>query len=80
MTLVALQKLYPPLSDIIGTARLQALEAYPVPLQCSTDFLWQRNPYVVDCDAGSPALVNPGVDYLVAYWMARYQGLISARD
>lgn len=80
VTLVALQKLWPPLSDIIGTAHLQALEAYPVPLQCSTDFLWQRNPYVIDCGAESPALVNPGVDYLAAYWMARYQGLIGPRD
>ncbi len=78
--LVALQTAIPELADIIGTARLQALEAYPVPYQCSTDFLWQRNPFVVECDPEDPALVNPGVDYLAAYWMARYQGLIGQRD
>ncbi len=80
VTLVALEQAIPALSDIIGTAHLQAESAYPVPEQCSTDFLWQRNPFVLQCDPEPSSKTNPGVDYLIAYWMARYQGLISARD
>lgn len=34
------------------------------------DFLWQRHPWALR-DGGDPALVYPGVDYLVAYWAGR---------
>jgi hypothetical protein len=34
------------------------------------DFLWQRAPWAL-YDPGDPTQTEPGVDYLVAYWMAR---------
>lgn len=51
------------------------------------DFLWQRDPFdtglqedprfefpnsLLTVDSGRPAFEGPGVDYLLAYWMARY--------
>ncbi len=76
--LTDLQADYPWLADIMGTAHYQALDAYPVPQQCTTDFLWQRNPWNIDpCGSDNPAHVNPGADYLVAYWMASAYGFIT---
>jgi hypothetical protein len=43
------------------------------------DFLWQRHPWGL-YDAGDPNQTEPGVDYLVAYWLARRHGLIAADD
>ncbi len=52
---------------------VQAEDAFPVQLQCPSDFLWQRNPFVITaCGSNNPKHVNPGVDYLVAYWLASY--------
>ena len=68
------------LEDLTGNIDPQAQEAYPVPFQCSTDFLWQRNPFRFECGAGNLAHVDPGVDYLAAYWMARYHGFLEAGE
>jgi hypothetical protein len=66
------------LRDLIGRVDYQATEAFPVDLQCSTDFLFQRNPFHVhECGADDPAVVNPGVDYLISYWLASYHKFIS---
>jgi len=40
-----------------------------------SEFLWQRNPWVM-FEAGAPRTVEPGVDYLAAYWLARRHGLL----
>jgi hypothetical protein len=51
------------------------MSTVPLPIreQCSTDFLWQRNPYELEtCGAPLPQHVQPGVDYLLAYWIATY--------
>lgn len=38
------------------------------------DFLWQRHPWgLVD---GDPTQTEPGVDYLVAYWMGRFHAFL----
>lgn len=72
-----LQDQYPFLEEVFGRVHYQALEAYPVFYQCSTDFLWQRNPWAIDCgDTENLAVVNPGVDYLAAYWLAAAYGYI----
>lgn len=34
------------------------------------DFMWQRHPWGL-YDPGDPRLVQPGVDYLAAYWLGR---------
>lgn len=73
-----LQQQYPWLEELMGTANPQAKEAYRVPYQCATDFLWQRNPFAISCnDVEMPRFVNPGVDYLVAYWMASYHKFLT---
>jgi hypothetical protein len=38
------------------------------------DFIWQRQPWSL-FDWGDERQLYPGVDYLVAYWMARRHGL-----
>jgi hypothetical protein len=64
--------------EIIGDVDYQAMEAFPIDQQCSTDFLFQRNPFQIEeCGSDSPALVNAGVDYLIAYWLASYHRFIS---
>jgi len=63
----------PILGELLGNVNIQALHAFPVQLQCSTDFLWQRNPFQIqECGSDNPRKVNPGVDYLLAYWLASY--------
>jgi hypothetical protein len=39
-------------------------------------FLWERNPWKLQ-DPGVPHRLYGGVDYLLAYWMARYFGFIA---
>jgi hypothetical protein len=50
---------------------------YPVPVEkrCSTDFLWQRDPFSLD-ETGDPKRQAPGVDLVLPYWMARYYKLV----
>jgi hypothetical protein len=69
---------YPILREIMGDVNVQALQGFPVPMQCSTDFLWQRNPFrIQECGSDDPRTVNPGVDYLVAYWVSAYHRLLT---
>jgi len=39
-------------------------------------FLWERNPWKLQ-DPGAPNYVYSGVDYLIAYWMARHYGYLT---
>jgi len=72
-----LQCRFPALADIMGDVHPQSLVAHPVLEQCSTDFLWQRNPFRIEpCGSNSPDVTRPGVDYIVAYWMASYHKFI----
>ena len=40
-------------------------------------FIWERQPWVRFA-AGTPNLVYPGVDYLLAYWLGRQSGFLEA--
>jgi hypothetical protein len=72
---------HPWLDPFFGDIGYQAAEAYPVPFQCSTDFLWQRNPFAIGCGEDEmPRKVQPGVDYLIAYWLASYHKFIAKDD
>jgi len=72
---------YPILKEIMGEVHVQALEAFPVPMQCTTDFLWQRNPFRIQaCGSDDPLTVYPGVDYLVAYWVSAYHRLLAKEN
>jgi hypothetical protein len=55
----------------------QARDPVPIHLRPRSDFMWQRSPYAYR----SPEdlrIEYPGVDYLVAYWMGRYHGLVAS--
>ena len=41
------------------------------------DFLWQRSPFGLS-SSGNVGKVFPGIDYLVAYWLGRYQGFLES--
>jgi hypothetical protein len=69
---------FPFLADIMGNVKVQALEAFPVDQQCTTDFLFQRNPFRFNaCGSDNPKIVNPGVDYLIPYWLASYHKFVT---
>ncbi|MBI3073721.1 MAG: hypothetical protein HYY84_16545 [Deltaproteobacteria bacterium] len=38
------------------------------------DYAWQRSPTTINENCAQPWVERPGVDYLIAYWMARYDG------
>ena len=42
----------------------------------SADFLWQRHPWGL-YDGGDPRQTEPGVDFLVAYFLGRQHGFIA---
>ena len=73
-----LSEQYPLFRELVGDFEPQALEAFPVPLQCAVDFQWQAHPFEIGaCGADDPSDVNAGVDYIVAYWLASYHKLVT---
>ena len=68
-----LMEQFPFLEELMGSVNYQAQEAFPILEQCTTDFLFQRNPFkIYECGSDNPEIVNPGVDYLISYWLASY--------
>ena len=69
-----------PFVDLHGTVKVcgsDACDPVPVPLRPPTDFLWQRSPFQLT--GGTTGVVEePGIDYILPYWMARYYGVYSA--
>ena len=59
-----------------GSTRQLATFALPVTARTGSDkdFVWQRHPF--DPSGSRPNRVHPGVDYLLAYWMAVYLGIL----
>ena len=49
----------------------------PVPIvdRPRTDFLWQRNPFLL-VGQGTSMIETAGIDYILPYWMGRYYGTI----
>jgi len=75
--LAALWIQFPILEEMMGGIEEQALEAYPVNYQCTVEFQWRRNPFKNYCYYVEELReVNPGIDYLVAYWMAAFHGYV----
>jgi hypothetical protein len=58
-------------ATIAPTKTLMAKYPVPVEKRCSTDYLWQRNPFELD-GSEDPHRQPPGVDMVLPYWMARY--------
>jgi hypothetical protein len=53
----------------------RACEPIPVELRPTTDFLWQRSPFLLH--AGGYGIVEePGIDFILPYWMARFYGVL----
>jgi hypothetical protein len=54
----------------------EACQPIPVDQRTPTDFLWQRSPFQL-FGGGSGTIGNPGIDYILPYWMARYYGVLA---
>jgi hypothetical protein len=73
-----LEQQLPFLADLIGTVDYQALDPFPVSGYCASDFIFQWSPFVIhECGEDNPAKVDPGVDYLIPYWLASYHKFIT---
>ena len=68
-TSVDLTEIYPLCGDNL------ACDVIPVAERVTTDFLWQRDPFVLS-GGGSGDVGAPGIDLLLPYWMARYYGVL----
>jgi uncharacterized protein (TIGR03437 family) len=55
----------------------EACSPIPVPQRPTTDFLWQRDPFLLD-GGGYGTIEGAGIDYILPYWMARYYNIVSA--
>jgi hypothetical protein len=53
----------------------RACDPLPINARVTTDFLWQRSPFQLS-GGGSGRVENPGIDYILPYWMARYYGVV----
>jgi len=67
---------FPALEEIIDIDP-QTAEAHEVEDRCWTSTLWEVSPYHISCDMDdNPAHVTHGMDYLEAYWMGVYYGVL----
>jgi uncharacterized protein (TIGR03437 family) len=57
---------------VCGTVACQPV---PVAMRPPSDFLWQRDPFQLT-GGGNGFIENPGIDYTLPYWMARYYGVL----
>jgi len=74
-------KYFPQLQSILRLIKFsikpQASKAFPIKLQCSSDFIFQRSPFeIYECGYDAPMITEPGIDYLASYWLSVYHGLI----
>lgn len=60
----------PSCTDQVGHA-----DAVDVGDRITADFLWQRHPWGL-FDGGNPLATQPGVDFLVAYFLGRHHGFV----
>ncbi len=67
------------LNDLLGFA-YQAEGAQEITDRCRVEYLWQRTPHHLQCYGWLPQHVQPGVDYLIAYWMGRYYDFLEPHD
>ncbi len=53
---------------------------FPAGQRCTVGFMWDNNPANVCQSADDPTWEYSGDDYLIAYWLGRYHGLLSDAD
>jgi hypothetical protein len=67
-----------PFVDLRGTfpacGDSRACDVIPVQQRPTTDFLWQRSPFLL-FGGGAGLVEGPGIDFILPYWMARFFGL-----
>jgi hypothetical protein len=49
----------------------RACDVIPVPQRPTTDFLWQRSPFLL-FGGGAGLVEGSGIDFILPYWMARF--------
>ena len=54
----------------------RARDVIPVPQRPTTDFLWQRSPFLL-YGGGVGLVENAGIDFILPYWMGRHFGVIA---
>jgi hypothetical protein len=67
------------LQDLIDVD-LQAKDPWDIAHRCRVEYMWQRTPFALQCYGWLPQHLLPGVDYLMAYWIARYYGYLDPHD
>src|SRR5262249_7501281 len=60
----------------LACSDVNACNPIPVIDRICTDFLWQRNPFLL-WGGGYGTIEGAGVDYLLPYWMGRYYAVIA---
>ena len=56
-----------------SSTRLRVVDPLPVAQRAPQDFLWQRSPFTDLSGSTTANHQEPGIDYLLPYWMLRYQ-------
>jgi hypothetical protein len=69
------------LIDLVGLDfEPQAAGGYDLDKRCRVEYLWQRSPHIMTCFGFWPNYINPGADYLMAYWMGRHEDFLNPHD
>jgi uncharacterized protein (TIGR03437 family) len=55
----------------------EACNPVEVSVRPTTDFLWQRDPFML-VGGGQGTIEGAGIDYILPFWMARYYGIADA--
>src|SRR6266850_2526811 len=67
-----------PFVDLRGTFKARsedrASTVIPIPQRPTTDFLWQRSPFLL-YGGGVGLVEGAGIDFILPYWMARFFGV-----
>ena len=63
------------LESVVGVCGSEACQPIPVALRPPDEFLWEESPFQLD-GGGMGVIETGGVDYILAYWMARYYGVV----
>jgi uncharacterized protein (TIGR03437 family) len=67
--------LYVDLSKMVQVCGSEACKPIPILIRPPTDFLWQRDPFMLT-GGGYGTTEGAGIDYILPYWMGRYYGMI----
>jgi hypothetical protein len=55
----------------------RSCDIVPVPQRPTTDFLWQRSPFLL-FGGGAGLVEGPGIDFILPYWMARHFDVLTS--